>query len=286
MRHANQGLELWYGTPDAPAPAGTTEGRDQIQIVLGVQPATSASVRYRVNGGSPLVEPAIRITTDYARNVQYFRAALRALRPGDFVEYIPIATCAGRRVPDPLTATTFPCSFTVAPLASSPAPVRSPSTPGPARRDAIQLDFLASAQLRLTRPPAMIGPTPAGYVVNLPPAEGTLSGPAFRATLKTLGEHEMLVRADGIGLLDVAATIETADDALISVRYAALVELGKDGAELVKNGQWPSIAPVRSAPRLLTGDRRYEWLNRLQCVELGTIWPTELIYTYDLYSIK
>ena len=89
MRHANQGLELWYGTPDAPAPAGTTEGRDQIQIVLGVQPAqpaTSASVRYRVNGGSPLVEPAIRITTDYARNVQYFRAALRALRPGDFVE--------------------------------------------------------------------------------------------------------------------------------------------------------------------------------------------------------
>src|SRR5205085_5135915 len=122
--------------------------------------------------------------------------------------------------------------------------------------------------------------------LNLPPAEGTLRGPAFSATLRTLGEHEMLVRPDGIGILDVAATIETDDDALISVRYSALVELGADGAALVKSGQWPSVATVRSAPRLLTGDSRYTWLNRLQCVELGKMWPSDLMYQYDLYSIS
>ena len=50
---AHDGLELWYGTPDAPAPDGTTEQRQGVSVTVGVRPANpsnAVSVRYRVDG--------------------------------------------------------------------------------------------------------------------------------------------------------------------------------------------------------------------------------------------
>jgi hypothetical protein len=115
---------------------------------------------------------------------------------------------------------------------------------------------------------------------------GTLDGPAFHATVIPGGEHQTVVRADGIGALSVSVTIETLDGALIAVRYAATVDYGEDWTVLLTRGKWPDVLPVRSHIRLLTCDARYSWLNRLHCLGVGEVRPSEFLYAYDMYAVR
>ena len=64
---------------------------------------------------------------------------------------------------------------------------------------------------QLTREPELIGETPAGFVINWHPLSGTLDGPAFHATVIPGGEHQTIVRTDGIGILSASVSVETHD---------------------------------------------------------------------------
>ena len=44
--------------------------------------------------------------------------------------------------------------------------------------------------------------------------------------------------------------------------------------------------PVRTGVRLLTEHRKYQWLNRLQCVGIGQVVLSQLLYAYDLYALR
>ena len=283
---AHDGLELWYATADAPAPDGATVSRDDVSVTIGVRPASpgnSVRVRYRVDGGSPRIAIAILSANDFEHHIQYFRANLPTFWSGAHVEYVPILSNGGRRVPDPSVATTFPSGFGLA------DPDKTPSKPQPAQPRGgfpFELEYLVTKRITIARRPDLVGQTPAGFVLNWAPTGGVVDGPAFRATVHPEGEHELIIRPDGVGILSVRVTLETDDRALISVRYSGTVELGPDGAKLALREQWPAVARVHSAPRLLTSHPKYQWLNRLQCLGIGEIRPYELLYIYDLYAIR
>jgi Protein of unknown function (DUF3237) len=290
VRFSHDGLELWYGTSDAPAPAGATERRDGVSVTVGVRPANpsnAVSVRYRVDGRGVETVSAPLVTNDFRQRTQYFRATFPSFCSGDTVEYVPVAWCEGRRAPDPATVHSFPSSFRLSTAsAASPAsrPPRSRSEPGatfPA-----DLEHLVHVDVSLAREPELVGETPAGFVINWPPVSGTLYGPAFHATVIPGGMHQTIVRADGIGVLRVSVSVQTHDRALIALRYSGTVDYGEDWGARLSLGKWLAVLPVRSQIHMLTSDPKYRWLNRLPCLGVGEVRPPEHLYTYDMYAVR
>lgn len=290
VQFAHNGLELWYGTPDAEAAVGVEVPRDAASITVGVRPSATANsvhIRYSVDGDSVQILRAPLVSTDYATNTQYFRAQFPTFWSGDLVEYLPVLTCSGRQAPGPETTASFPTSFRLArPL--TPAQTRWTPTPeAPAARlFQPRLEHLVSVAAPLAKQPELIGQTPAGYLVNWPPIGGRLVGSAFHATVIPGGEHETTVRPDGVGILDVRVTVETDDHALISLRYTGTVDYGADWVDWLRAGSWPDVLPVRSEIRMLTAHPAYQWLNRLQCIGVGEVYPRRSFYRYDVYAIR
>jgi hypothetical protein len=292
MQLAHDGLTLWYGTPDAPAPLDSEEDRSQLSVTVGAMPSNpsnTVSVRYRVDGGPVQTVHARRTQTDFSRRADYFQASLPNIWSGDTVTYLPILTCAGRRAPDPQTAATFPSSFRLA------TPMHPPKLPQPVTQDwepgrerlPYTLEYLASIRIPL-KGPELIGETPEGIKVNWfwYPSEGIVVGPKLSAKVRQLGGDWMTVRRDGIGVMDVRATLETNDGALLYVTYPGYFELGENGYQDFLNRRYPNRAPTRTTPRFSVAHPRYRWLNRVQCLGIGEVRLDELVYIYDLYAVR
>src|SRR6266478_6051068 len=101
VKLAHDGLELWYGTPDAPAPDGTTEQRQGVSVTVGVRPANpsnAVSVRYRVDGRGVETVSAPLVANDFQKRTQYFQATFPTFWSGETVEYVPVVSCEGRRL--------------------------------------------------------------------------------------------------------------------------------------------------------------------------------------------
>ena len=134
MRYDQNGLSLWYGTPDAPAPEGdvlaAANGRvTGLAVTVAVHPIgarNTVEVRYRVNGGGGLKLQAPLAHIDVRSNAQYFIAHLPEFRVGDRIDYIGVTSWPGGQVPTPDVASTFPSSFRV--VAAGQA---STANPGP-----------------------------------------------------------------------------------------------------------------------------------------------------------
>jgi hypothetical protein len=290
VRLAHDGLEMWYATPDAPAPDGTTEQRERVSVMVGVRPANpsnAVSVRYRVDGRAIEAVSAPLIANDFPERTQYFRATFPTFWYGETVEYLPVLSCEGRRAPDPATASTFPTAFRLSEASAALQPRRPAESPldSPAVFPA-RLEHLVHVRVSLEREPELVGETPAGFVINWDPVSGTLDGPAFHATVIPGGEHQTIVRADGIGLMTASVSVETHDRVLIALRHSGTVDFGEDWTGRLPAGRWPSRLPVRTHTRLLTADPKYRWLNRLHCLGIGEARLGEYLYTYDMYAVR
>jgi len=298
MRFSHELLTLWYGTDDAPAPLDdAVEARRGVAVTVAVQPPSpgnAVTVQYRVDEGPLQAVRAARLQTT-APGIEYHRATFPEFCSGERVSYLPIVTCSGRRAPDPETSATLGSSFR---LGSGPrAGVRTPSDAPreqaaakavvPASRLPFELEYLASVRVPL-REPEIIGVTPEGILVNWYwyPAEGVISGPKLNAKVRQLGGDWMTIRRDGVGVMDVRATLETHDGALIFVSYLGHYELGENGYQDFLDRRWPARAPTRTTPRFHASDARYHWLNRLQCVGIGEARMQDLVYAYDLYAVR
>ena len=241
------------------------------RVTVGVRPANpsnAVSVRYRVDGRGVETVSAPLVANDFQKRTQYFRATFPTFWSGETVEYVPVVSCEGRRAPDPATASTFPSTFRLSEASAALPASRPPeSSAEPRAGFAPRLEHLVHVRVSLTRQPELFGETPAGFVINWPPLSGTLDGPAFHATVIPGGEHQTIVRPDGIGILSVSVTFETHDRVLIALRHSGNGRLRR-GLERVadRSERWPTVLPVRSHIRLLTADPRYRWLNRLHCL--------------------
>jgi len=296
VRFNNQQLTLWYGTPDAPAPLdGRIEARRGVAVAVAVQPAhpcNAVTVRYCVDEGLIQTIRAVRVRTDVAQRVEYFRAVFPDFWTGERVAYLPIVTCSGRTAPDPAMATLHSTFRLGGPISAErvvkdlPKDPATPWTPS-VNRLPFSLDYLASVHVRI-KEPETITETPEGIMVNWfwAPAEGVVAGPKLNATIRQLDGDRMTVRRDGVGVMGVRATLETRDGALVFVNSVGHYELGESGYQDCLARRWPARIPTRTTPRLYTAHPQYLWLNRLQCVGIGELKMRQLAYTYDLYAVR
>ena len=135
-------------------------------------------------------------------------------------------------------------------------------------------------------PPEVIGPVPEGIRANVYVTGGEVTGPKVHGKIKPVGGDWLTVRTDGVAVLDVRATFETREEALIYVSYTGVGDLGEDGYERFLRGESDSIVPLRVVPRFLTAHPDYLWLNRLQCLGIGQVNLESLEVAYDVYALR
>jgi len=131
MRLEQDGIALWYGTADAPAPTGDVEapaGSEEapVSITVGMQPPSAShavEVMYRVNGGPPATVPAVLLAHDPHLQAQYFQAKLPTFHVGDSVDYLVIGRAPGHQIPGLQQAGQFAASFRVVPDPPPEAPL-------------------------------------------------------------------------------------------------------------------------------------------------------------------
>ena len=186
MNLTHEGLSLWYGTPDAPAPIDEVAPRSGPSLVVGVRPANPTNavlVRYRVERGPVQAAPGRELRTDYDRDAQYFAVRSPAFPTGDAIEYSPMLTCGGRQVPPPHAANRFPLKFRLAAREAGP-PVRraGASTPPQQQRFAAGLGFVATVAVQFSET-QFVGETAAGMRVNFFVGEGTVQGRGFKGNV-------------------------------------------------------------------------------------------------------
>jgi hypothetical protein len=168
-------------------------------------------------------------------------------------------------------------------LALQPRHQRPPS-PAP---DRFPLDpvFLFRASLPIEPDVAPAGETPDGLRLYFGLGKGgTVHGPALTADVIGRDGDRLRVRLDGIGAVDVEATLRTSQGDIVVMIYSGLVDTGPDGYAALLSGHGPKSAPVRFAPRFLTSSRKLDWLNRIQGFAIGEVSLERLRVDYDVYA--
>jgi Protein of unknown function (DUF3237) len=157
------------------------------------------------------------------------------------------------------------------------APADSPSR--------IKLEHVCSYWATLA-PPEVVGPVAEGIRVNFYVTAGEVSGPKMKGRLRPVGGDWLVIRTDGVGVLDVRATIELDNGAIIYTTYGGILDLGLGGYDLFAQGTLPPRVDLRIAPRYYTSHPDYTWLNRLQCVGIGGFDRDTLRVDYDIFALR
>lgn len=147
------------------------------------------------------------------------------------------------------------------------------------------LEHICSYTATLAQP-EVIGPVPEGIRANFLVTGGELIGPKVRGILRATGGDWVTIRRDGVAILDVKATIETHDGALILVTYSGMIDLGEDGYDRFLRGELPPVTHIRTTPRFFAGHPSYAWLNRLHCLGVGEGHLAENRVCYDVYAVR
>ena len=116
MDFQHDGISLWYGADDTPAPGQTVTVGVRATITIGISPTDASNtveVLYRINQGATAGIAAQFLKNSRDGRSQYFRATLPAFNLGETVEYNVIGRCAGRQVPPKDALKEFTSSFTV-----------------------------------------------------------------------------------------------------------------------------------------------------------------------------
>ena len=125
---------------------------------------------------------------------------------------------------------------------------------------------------------------PDGIRANFYVIGGEVEGPKLNGKIVPVGADWLLIRRDGVAILDVRATIETHDGALIYVPYTGISDLGPDGYDRFISGNLPQRGTIRAVPRFQTSHPNYLWLNRLQCLNVGDVDLGTGLVRYDVYA--
>jgi hypothetical protein len=143
--------------------------------------------------------------------------------------------------------------------------------------------FLCTLELDLNLG-TVVGDTPLGRRVIVDLSGGRVSGPRFSGRVLPSGGDWLLVGTDGCGRVDVRASIELDDGALVYATYGgrlkvpphlAATAFNRDTAESVD----PSRYYFRTAPTFETASQTYAWLNHVQAIGVGRLTRTGVAYS-------
>ncbi len=130
-----------------------------------------------------------------------------------------------------------------------------------------------------------IGLTPHGNRQIVYVKGGTVKGPKIKGEVLPGGGDWFLIRPDGVGELDVRATLRTDDGHLIYSHYRGIIHASPDVFQRVLAGEAvdPSEYYFRIAPFYETASEKYAWLNRVVAVGVGRMAPHWV--GYSVYAI-
>ena len=132
---------------------------------------------------------------------------------------------------------------------------------------ALKSELISIAEAEL-EPGQAVGQTPQGTRNIVYVKSGTCTGKVAGKILPGGGDW-LLVRPDGIGEIDVRATIQADDGALIYTHYRGILNF--------------QTGYFRTTPRYETASEKYKWLNDIVAVGVGQSIPTGV--RYHLYDI-
>jgi len=150
---------------------------------------------------------------------------------------------------------------------------------------AYSLEHLFSYSASLQAPPETIGPVPEGIRATFYVTGGSLRGPRLQGRLRPVGADWFTLRSDGVGVLDVRATIETGEGALIDLSYEGIGDLGPDGYAAFLRGELPEKVKLFTSPRLRCAHPQFQWLHRIHCVGIGEVDLRRYEVAYDVYAV-
>jgi uncharacterized protein DUF3237 len=130
--------------------------------------------------------------------------------------------------------------------------------------------------------PLNIGAVPQGTRRTAPITGGHFEGPRLRGrVLPGASADWLLLRPDGVLELDLRATLQAHDGALISMKSFGLRHGPADVMAALGRGEAvdPATYYFRTTPRFETAHPTYEFLNRLVAVASGDRRPEGPIYT-------
>jgi hypothetical protein len=131
-----------------------------------------------------------------------------------------------------------------------------------------------------------VGDGPHGSRVVFSVKEGRAKGDRINGSLVGAGGDWWLLGADGWGRPDVRGQLQTDDGAIVYVSYQGVMQVteaamavasGTDVETEFEDSYW------RIAPRLETGDERYDWLNHTMFVGRGRYVPGAV--EYEVYRL-
>jgi hypothetical protein len=138
----------------------------------------------------------------------------------------------------------------------------------------IELVPLMTATINL-REPIMLPNTPSGTRIIVEVASASFEGERIKGKQKGVAAADWLtVGPEGTGTLDVRATLETDDGALIYSFYRGRLDVSQPVGSV----------PIYAAPLYETGDERYAWINKIQAVAKGT--TDGQLLEYEIYELK
>ena len=147
------------------------------------------------------------------------------------------------------------------------------------------LDHIFSYTVQYNRP-EFIGPVAEGVRANLYSSGGIVDGPRISGKIRPVGGNWLIVRTDGVVILDMRGTIETTDKARLYITYTGMGDFGEDGYQNFLGGELPNHILVHTAPRFHTAHPNYQWLNRFQCLGIGKIDFSSFEAMFDIYTVN
>lgn len=135
------------------------------------------------------------------------------------------------------------------------------------------------------RAPVDVGAAPSGTRRIYDVSGGRFEGPRLRGSLLPSGGDWLLVGGDGVGRLDVRATLETDDGAYIYMQYYGVLELNETVERALAEGRETRFGDsyFMTQPRFETGAPAYAWLNSVVAVAEGRVLPGAV--EYDVYRV-
>ena len=130
------------------------------------------------------------------------------------------------------------------------------------------------------KPPTQVGAGPRGTRAIYDITGGEFEGERLKGKVLPSGGDWILIDSDGVGRLDVRATFETHDGALIYVQYPGVIVMNEAVTGALEQGQEGQYGDTyfMTQPRFETGDERYAWLNRVVAVAEGRALPSAVEY--------
>jgi hypothetical protein len=134
--------------------------------------------------------------------------------------------------------------------------------------------------------PAHPIPTPVGTRMTFITTGGVIDGPMLRGELLPGGGDWLVLGSDGVGRVDVRATLCTHDGALIHYESRGIIKIPADGLQRLAAGEVLPFAEtyVRTTPTFETADERYAWLSEVVALGYNILSPNHI--DYRIYRVR